>query len=481
MKPAPSRVQVVTKCSPAHAHQSKIVALVGCLLFLRLHILNRGQQLASRPRSCSGRTHEQHLAPPRHHNLSDMDADKAPNVQSDRSSHVATIDEDGDIVVAIKHASGDAIHNAQLRLRSSSLRTKSKYFDRVLQTDRFGEGAHVQERHTALREQYPTFRAVPADKLPILNIEELGRISSVRSIAPLLSDFFSILGGKDISTAIPVANLANLAIVGDRFDALDALRQYMRKKKLFKAIEGKTTPKQDAAFTEEKLRQRILIGLMLDHSPWVEKYSARLIMRGSALRDLSDTDALWWDLPGRVEDEVAFRRICILNTIQALQDYFLAAYSTRVRQCRLGYDSSAECDSFQFGEMVRFFLKIGTLRLQGSLLNPEDTPSEYDGDLLLLIERLKQIPEYQVDRNHSHCGIRTRIVPLLDLITTALQGVGICGDCWLENWTKHAWMEAKRPIVWKRERHGAVGAIADHEIRHDQARSLFLAVDRVWI
>lgn len=385
-----------------------------------------------------------------------------------------------DIVITVEHQSGATRHQAALKLQCASLRAKSMYFDRLLQADRFGEGAHVQQRHTVLREQYPGLENIPSDELPVLHVEDLGRISAVKSITPLLSDFFTILSGQDIQSTPPVANLANLAIVADRFDALDVVRQYVRRKRIIHAIEGKTTPKQDTALSEEKMRQRLLVGLMLDHAPWVEKYSARLITKGSALREVDEADALWWDLPGRIEDEITCRRGYALETIQDLQNHFLDAYSTRVRQCRLGYDSSSECDSFQFGEMVRFFMKIGTLRMQGRLLDTDDAPFEHDGDLFLLIERMKQIPEYQVDRNHSHCGIRTRLVPSLDLIASALQHIGICGDCWLEDWTKHAWIELKRPISWKRERYGLSGPATAHERRHDLTRSLFLAMDRDW-
>ncbi|QIW96270.1 hypothetical protein AMS68_001788 [Peltaster fructicola] len=406
--------------------------------------------------------------------------DNSAELAGKPQQHIVQIANDGDMVVMVEHTAGDFVHSTSLKLPSATLRLKSRYFDRLLQNDRFGEGVHVHQRHAALTKQYPTPGLIPLDELPVLRVEHLGRISSVKSIEPLLSDFFTILLDHELHTIPPVVNLANLAIVADRFDALDAVRQYIRRKKTIKAIEGKTTPKQETALTEEKMRQRLLVGLMLDHGAWVEKYSARLITKGLMLREISEADALWWDLPGRVEEELSSRRAYALDTIQALQAHFLEAYSTRARQCRLGYDSSAECDSFQFGEMVRFFMKISTLRLQGRLLSTDETSFEYEGDLFLLIERLKQIPEYQVDRNHSHCGIRTRLIPLLDLIASNLQGIGICGECWLENWTKHAWIELKRPLSWTRDRHTGNGAIAGHERRHDLVRSLFLAVDRVW-
>ncbi|OBT57193.1 hypothetical protein VE04_02390, partial [Pseudogymnoascus sp. 24MN13] len=96
------------------------------------------------------------------------------------------------------------------------------------------------------------------------------------------------------------------------------------------------------------------------------------------------------------------------------------------------YDSSAACDSFQLGEMVKFFVNKGIFAFTSPLLvNEEDYPEPYDGDIENLITALRQCPSYQYDKNHAHCGLRTRLIPALDFIQAMLaSGVGIDRGNW---------------------------------------------------
>lgn len=400
--------------------------------------------------------------------------------QGERS--VLQISEQGDIVLRINHSAVDAkTPVVAFKVSSGILKTKSKYFERLLEVGRFGEGEAIAARHADLRKNHETLAEVPPAELPTINIEDLGRISAVKSIEPLLTDFLSILHGKDLQTSPPVSNLANLAIVADRFDALDAVKAYVQRKKLLKALDAKTQPKTDVSLTEERVRQRLLVALYLDHPPWTEKYSLRMITKGWVGQEADLAEPLWWDLPNRVEEELAFRRSCILSSVQSLQSHFLAAYASRTRQCRLGYDSSPECDSFQFGEMVRFFLRSGTVALQPTIASPSaDDAEPFDGDISLLLDKLKHVPEYQVDRNHSHCGIRTRIVPLLDIIGAAIQHAGVCGECWAERRLEHMWLGAKRPLVWRKGKDALLLKAQDHERRHASVRDFFVAGERDW-
>lgn len=105
--------------------------------------------------------------------------------------------------------------------------------------------------------------------------------------------------------------------------------------------------------------------------------------------------------------------------------------------------------------MVRFFTKLDTLRLQGTIYDNRE-PIYYMGDIERLLEMLRQCPSYQVDRNHSHCGLRTRLMPLLDMIQPHLSLVvgstyiGICAECWGHHRSSYAWSAAKRPVLWTR-------------------------------
>ena len=395
----------------------------------------------------------------------------------------------GDLVLQIEHANASldvTLHS--FRVSTTALKAKSKYFERLLEAGRFGEGQQIITQHETLLKKFGSLALAPAAELPVVRIEDLGRISAVKSIRPLLTDFLLILHDQDTQATPPVSNLANLAIVADRFDALDAVKLHVRRKKVIRALDAKTQPKQDASLSEERIRQRLLVGLMLDHAPWVDKYSVRLITKGWVGQESELEDPLWWDLPNRIEEELMLRRASILETIQSIQTHFLAQYSSRTRQCRLGYDSSPECDSFQFGEMVRFYLRAGTLRLENTIVglppssssSPEDPSSAYDGDIHLLLDRLKQIPEYQVDRNHSHCGIRTKLVPFIDLVSAAVQQAGICGDCWAEDRHAHAWLGAKRPLKWRKQGDGVNLRGPEHGRRHASVREFFLAGEKDW-
>lgn len=383
----------------------------------------------------------------------------------------------GDIVLRIEHEVPTGTVVRSFRASSPILKTNSKYFQNILQLGRFEEAAKVEAAHKLLRERYGSIAQAPSDELPVLHIKDLGRIS-VKSIDSLVTDFLYILHGKDTQTVPPVANLANLAIVSDRFDALDVVKNYVRRKKMIRAIDGKTTPKADMALTEERVRQRLLVGVLLGYAPWVEKYTARLITKGWVGGETEVSTALWWDIPFRIEEEIAYRRNSILETTQSLQSHFLSMYTTRDRQCKLGYESSVACDSFQLGEMIRFFMRVGTLQFQGTIIDTNESPESHRGDLYILLDTLRQVPEYQIDKFHNHCGIRTRLVPLLDLIQECLQYVGVCLECWHEDRQQTAWISSKRPLLWKN--HTLRLKNQGHDNRHADIRAMFTAADRAW-
>ena len=388
----------------------------------------------------------------------------------------------GDLVLHIRHVTKASNTVNAFRVSSPILKTNSAYFERLLAPGRFGEAAGIEAKHKAIREQYGSIAEAPSTELPVLDIEDVGRIANtVKAVDVLLIDFLYILHGKDTQSFPPVANLANLAIVADRFDALRVVKSYVKRKKMIRTIDGKTRQKSDSALDEEKVRQRLLVATLLDYPAWLERYSARLITKGWVGQEADMSAALWWDLPSRVEEEMGYRRESILETIQSLQSHFLALYTSRERQCKLGYDSSAQCDSFQLGEMLRFFTRIGTLQFQGTICDVNEPPATYAGDVYVLLDTLRQVPEYQIDKFHTHCGIRQRILPLLDLLQDGLPYVAICPTCWYEDRVGHAWVDAKRPLVWKRQalRPRAQGH-GNESGKHADIRELFTATERDW-
>lgn len=137
------------------------------------------------------------------------------------------------------------------------------------------------------------------------------------------------------------------------------------------------------------------------------------------------------------------RRECILNTIASVQRHFLSLYSFKERQCKLGYDSSPACDSFQLGQMIKFLVSKNLLFLM------DYSPSALDAapdatciDIQELLVTLRQCPSYQLDKNHVNCGLRIRIEPILDYLRTMLSTnvVSISLAEWKKNRDSAAWV-----------------------------------------
>ncbi|GAB7341810.1 hypothetical protein MBLNU457_g0137t1 [Dothideomycetes sp. NU457] len=416
-------------------------------------------------------------------------------------------------------------------VRCDALRHASPYFRMLLDPHKFGEGKMVAEKHKQMadRDERASRRSSdgknqtnghhssnskdksngddsPAGKdrpnghhaledLPTITIKDIGRTSSVKTIRGLMGDFLRILHGLDPLTsqpAPPLVNVANLCVVADRFDALDAMRAYFKSKRTLQLLDGKTPSLATKSLSEEKTRQRLFVGLMLHDPYWVWHASLRLIHQGWINRLSPDTAPQWWDLPSGIEEELLFRRECILETFQSVQSYFLDLYCSRERQCKLGYDSSGECDVFQLGQMVRFLRKINSLELAGTLLpaasdGEEELQEAYDEDVATIIDSMRQCPEYQIDKNHHHCGLRTRLMPILDLIEYSLTEVAVCLTCWTECRGDYAWSQVKRPLIWKRDSVGSsmvqkynMRQSQSHLFKHLETRDMFMAVDRVW-
>lgn len=226
--------------------------------------------------------------------------------------HMIVIVPTGDFVLDIRHE--DDGRPFSYRVDSHALRQNSRYFDRLL-SNRFSEGVSLSAAHTALIQsgKYATIADAPLHLLPHVSVVDIGRISKVSTIQQLAADFLRILHGLELTTPTPpLANLANLAVVADRFDAIAAVSRHVTRKKYLQALDAKTKPKPQAAFAEERVRQRLIVGLLFDHPPWVAMCSAQLILRNSARwsPDAPEDYAvpLWWDLPDGVEGKVVHIR-----------------------------------------------------------------------------------------------------------------------------------------------------------------------------
>lgn len=99
--------------------------------------------------------------------------------------------------------------------------------------------------------------------------------------------------------------------------------------------------------------------------------------------------------------------------------------------------------------MTKFLTRKGLLSLiPFQAVSPEDPeyqwPEPYTGDIEQLIGLLRQCPSYQLDKNHSHCGLRSKILPGLEYIRDCIDtGIGIKAMRWKQDRPAHTWIPSK--------------------------------------
>jgi hypothetical protein len=94
--------------------------------------------------------------------------------------------------------------------------------------------------------------------------------------------------------------------------------------------------------------------------------------------------------------------------------------------------------------MVKFLTHKGLLILASALSSYEEYPEAYGGDIENLITILRQCPSYQIDKNHAHCGLRSRIIPALDYIQAMLaSNIGIDRQGWKNDRPSTSWVKAE--------------------------------------
>ncbi|KAI9721599.1 MAG: hypothetical protein M1828_005089 [Chrysothrix sp. TS-e1954] len=399
--------------------------------------------------------------------------------------------EDGTIVISEK---GDVVLNFRasfetakisFRVEASSLARSSAFFHRLLFDQRFAEGKNISEAHQALMKNDQTFADTSVAQLPQVDIEDVGQISTVKTIRPLMRDLLLILHGRELTvTRLPLVNLANLAVTADRFDCAPTIAQYTQTRGLLTAsrVSGSSQ-------SEEAIRQKLLIAILLQIPQGFGPLSRELMHAQSErwnvdVNNVMD-EALWWNLPRGIEEEVRSRRRYVLMSISSLQSHLLDAYTSRARQCKLGYDTSPQCDSFHCGELIRFLSRKCLLRFESCYQEPVDTDGFVDS-IENLIDALRQCPNYQLDINHPHCGPRKVLLQGLSIIegfSSRFDGPGICLECWIApNASRRSWAESKPLPVWNSavaSRH-ASGIHVHGDTTIDAARDFFTSVEKQW-
>lgn len=273
----------------------------------------------------------------------------SPSEPKAEDSDIVIISHFGDLVLDI---SKEGINERVLaKVDTSRLKAKSKYFQALLDPAGFLEGRAVLEQQELLEATYLSAKDIPDEDLPRVKITDIGQTAALKSIRPLVVDFLRIVHGYDVLRAVkqpPPVNIANLAVLADRFDCVDSVKSWATSK-------ANVMPRIHASlpvYDEEVYRQRLVTCLFLGNESRLLAYSSHLILQGSEMwssRAPGGTHALWWDLPLGIEEELQTRRSYVLDAVLSLQDHLLSLYTSRSRQCKLGYDTSPQCDSFQLG------------------------------------------------------------------------------------------------------------------------------------
>ncbi|KAK4142759.1 uncharacterized protein C8A04DRAFT_12952 [Dichotomopilus funicola] len=365
------------------------------------------------------------------------------------------------------------------RVQLAVLKQNSKYFDNLLSDTRFSEARSIEAslQQLSLRNVNPS-EADAAD-LPVVKILEDDEATRSAGQDSAFADLLRILHRKQSTSAasaktVNMQYLAVLAVLADRFDCIGIMSRYLSALKYkWPATQTRLAREDGPALSlaaEEMLRQKILVAWLLDQPPKLHTAARELIMYGSrrwsASFEEGDDDentpiAAWWDLPDDLEQELHHRRASILSTIASIQQHFLSLYTSRTRQCKLGYESSASCDSYQLGEMVKFLCSKDLLFLTDftfssfpsplsssspsspspSSSSPGVTDRIATTDIGALLASLKQCPTYQIDKHHTNCGLRTRLLPIVEFVQAMLSSaaVSISRTAWVRDREGTAW------------------------------------------
>ena len=409
-------------------------------------------------------------------NVDPLDGSGLYQPQTTRATHP----EVEDIVLDFSAVAGN--ENAMpYRAPSALLRERSSYFRSLLDPG-FGEGAEVKRKQQELQQAGFGRQSlgIPDDRLPSLQIQDVGVLPAGCDIRAVIQKFLLLAFESDpVITLRGIVDLGSILIMADRFNMVTHVRAELFKHDALRILASPLKPDN-----EERLRLRLLAGILQKDDRAIFTCSSKLVIRGSTFwkgGDLMQSEnevlALWKHLPHGYEEELSFRRQCILNTIQTIQNDILSDYltpQTAGTQCKLGYENSSQCDSFQLGQMIKFFGRVGTLRLQ-PLLTPTDEPEDRNVNIEEIITTLRSCPEYQIDRHHRHCGLRAKLLPALEFVQRLIASAGVCGECWTADIKGHSWQHASSRMHWRMgmERMGQAAFTGKESHAHEAAKKVF--------
>ncbi|EFR04142.1 hypothetical protein MGYG_07149 [Nannizzia gypsea CBS 118893] len=424
-------------------------------------------------------------------------------VPATAAAPVLTVHKEGDLVIICEPSPYNSLREQtpyMVRLSSRDITRDSEYFRALLDPAKFQEGRSLLRSHEQMEAQYGSkelaLKQMDIDQLFNFKIE-LPPLSTRADLKETLTLYFEIIcssgpqyipGLADVIKRLagcPAPRLASLLVLSDRFLSNPAIRHAFQLA-LGQDMEAGfprtvTRLRRVQSRSEEGLREGIFLARFLEEPVSFSRLTQSLILRGSVnwmaekpggIAGLEKP--LWWHLPGDMEEELQYRHDAIIHTINEIQNYFLAAYGAlnpyqtppcspfdilnqrnqpkRKVQCRRALENSEVCDSFQLGEMIRFFTsRSKTLFLESGLYLESDLGSSEGEDgfaqaarlaremrtmkgnsnvvarlnamnpaemanISTILSYLRRCPERQMDSNHVGCGLRRRLLPLLEYI-----------------------------------------------------------------
>ncbi|KAJ5161885.1 hypothetical protein N7492_007277 [Penicillium capsulatum] len=394
---------------------------------------------------------------------------------------------------------------------SQLLVDKSPYFRALLDPEKFAEGRQLSQRRQGLKDSpgssaetgsdgdvdlssfsdLPTFKIGSESMLELCGAESIDLFLRIMCLESQADD--TRIEFEDSLKSRSLAVIAKLIEIADWFNSPEFIRYTLRDV-------GYTFGKKDRSsqwtfgpallrMKEDRTRQIIAIAYFLQSDIVCQTMTHTLLVAGSrfwvdGLERPATVHLRWRYLPDGFEEELYYRRQCVLNTITDLHAHFLRKYGaledtdetkptnnttsslgtafststhTRRYQCRAGLDNASQCDLFHLGQMTRFFsMRAKTVFIGSTLIDPEfnepnsedetsdaeDTPkqrsssSDAPSDIIAIIASLKQYPDYQIDPNHQACGVRRRLLPIIPCIEKYISDPrGLLG-CGREHWTQ---------------------------------------------
>ena len=224
--------------------------------------------------------------------------DMGVTTSAEHNNDPIDIDPDGDLVLRIRDQGTGTDY--EYRVSTTALCRTSHYFHVLLDPSKFSEGVTVDRRLKALG----GLETIPFSELPMILIPDIGQVSKGVSTKSAVALFLHVLHNDDFPWPIPrLSFVALLAIVADRFAAITPIANYVIQQNWKSKL---VVQKGPSSTTEARVRQQLLIGLILGFPDWVRQYSAILIVQGSEKwkaqnEEDKEEEVLWWSLPNGIE------------------------------------------------------------------------------------------------------------------------------------------------------------------------------------